>query len=181
MVRHTLATLGPKVLATRMVREYVTRLYVPAAESSVAVRSDDFALARELAAWKGRVRGSWWAVRVDHVEADSAGDALRLGQSVAIRAYVSLGELSPDDVRVEVIAGSVDADDVLVSPAVQAMQPNEQFDGNRWRYLVDLTVEEHGAFGYTVRVVPWHRGVIDQTELGLVALPVNGMFELILR
>jgi starch phosphorylase len=30
-VRHTLATLGPKVQATRMVREYTERLYVPAA------------------------------------------------------------------------------------------------------------------------------------------------------
>ncbi|MFD8702877.1 alpha-glucan family phosphorylase [Kitasatospora sp. NPDC059648] len=31
MVRHTLVTLGPKVLAGRMVREYVERLYTPAA------------------------------------------------------------------------------------------------------------------------------------------------------
>jgi len=181
MVRHTLATLGPKVLATRMVAEYVTRLYVPAAESDAAMRRDDFALAREVAAWKHRMRTSWWAVRVDHVEADSAGDALRLGQSIAVRAYVSLGDLTPDDVRVEVIAGSVDADDVLLSPAVQAMQPQEQFDGNRWRYSVDLTVEEHGAFGYTVRVVPRHRGLVVPAEVGLVALPMNGMSELILR
>ena len=31
MVRHTLKTLGPKVLATRMVRDYVRELYAPAA------------------------------------------------------------------------------------------------------------------------------------------------------
>lgn len=35
-VRHTLATLGPKVQATRMVREYTERLYVPAARSAAA-------------------------------------------------------------------------------------------------------------------------------------------------
>ena len=33
MVRHTLASLGPKVLATRMVADYVRTLYVPAAAS----------------------------------------------------------------------------------------------------------------------------------------------------
>ena len=32
MVRHTLQTLGPKVLATRMVRDYVLGLYAPAAD-----------------------------------------------------------------------------------------------------------------------------------------------------
>ncbi len=34
MVRHTLKTLGPKVLATRMVRDYVRDLYAPAAISA---------------------------------------------------------------------------------------------------------------------------------------------------
>lgn len=178
MVRHTLATLGPKVLATRMVREYVERLYVPAANSAMAAREADFALARELAAWKARVRDSWWGVRIDHIEADTPGDALRLGQSVTIRAYVSLGDLSPDDVQVDVIAGSVDADDVLRSPSVVAMRAEEQFEGNRWRYFVDLTVGQHGAFGYTVRAVPRHRGLTEPAELGLVALPMNGVTEL---
>lgn len=33
MVRHTLQTLGPKVLASRMVRDYVEQYYTPAAQS----------------------------------------------------------------------------------------------------------------------------------------------------
>ena len=179
MVTHTLATLGPKVLATRMVREYVTRLYLPAAASAVSLRHDGFARARELSAWKASVRGAWWGVRVDHVEAESADDELRLGQSVTILAYVSLGDLSPEDVVVEVIAGSVDADDILQTPSITVMHPREQFEGNRWRYSVELTVDQHGAFGYTARVVPHHPGLIDSAEVGLVALPMNGISELI--
>jgi starch phosphorylase len=181
MVRHTLATLGPKVLATRMVRDYVVRLYVPGAESAGLLRSDDFAPARELAAWKARIRSAWWGVRVDHVEADTEGDALRVGQPVVIRAQVSLAELTPDEVLVEVIAGGVDSDDVLVAPFVQVMQPHEQFEGNRWRYSAELTASQSGAIGYTVRVVPRHRGLVDPAELGLVALPGNGMPDLIPR
>ena len=37
MVRHTLQTTGPKVLASRMVRDYVDELYAPAAVSSRAL------------------------------------------------------------------------------------------------------------------------------------------------
>ncbi|MFM8351581.1 MAG: alpha-glucan family phosphorylase, partial [Actinomycetales bacterium] len=40
MVRHTLRTLGPKVLASRMVREYVERLYLPAAASAQWASAD---------------------------------------------------------------------------------------------------------------------------------------------
>ena len=56
MVRHTLKSLGPKVLATRMVRDYVRQLYAPAAANARALNSD-YAGAAELAAWKERVRG----------------------------------------------------------------------------------------------------------------------------
>ena len=58
MVRHTLKSLGPKVLATRMVREYVDRLYAPAARHARAL-NDDYDGAAELAAWKQRVRAGW--------------------------------------------------------------------------------------------------------------------------
>ncbi len=72
MVRHTLKSLGPKVLATRMVRDYVGQLYTPAAAASRAL-NDDYAGASELAAWKHRVRAAWPAVRVDHVESCGVG------------------------------------------------------------------------------------------------------------
>ena len=40
MMRHTLKSLGPKVLASRMVEDYVNTLYVPAALSGRAVNAD---------------------------------------------------------------------------------------------------------------------------------------------
>ena len=49
MMRHTLVTLGPKVLATRMVRDYVERLYQPAGVDARAFAADGFRVAREMA------------------------------------------------------------------------------------------------------------------------------------
>ena len=40
MVRHTLKSLGPKVLATRMVRDYTRKLYTPAAVNGRALNDD---------------------------------------------------------------------------------------------------------------------------------------------
>src|SRR5690625_118910 len=69
-VRHTLATLGPKVQATRMVREYITDLYTPVAASSRELNADGGAGAVALADWRSRVQQSWPAVRVEHVESE---------------------------------------------------------------------------------------------------------------
>lgn len=183
LLRHTLRTLGPKVLASRMLREYVTRLYMPAAEASRAAERDRFALARDLAAWKATTRSGWPAIRIEHVEADGVGDAVVLGSPITVRAFVSLGDLTPDDVLVETAYGRVDADDRISRPAHAAMEPTEQYEGNRWQYRVTVTLDKNGPFGYTVRVLPRHDGLASPQEMGLQALPplTAGMSEGVLR
>ncbi len=154
MLKHTLRTLGPKVLASRMLREYVLRLYMPAAISSRAVDADGFAVARDLADWKKRVRAEWSNIRIDHVEADGVGDAVMQGTPITVRAYVSLGHLTPDDVVVQAVHGRVDADDRLTHPEHVPMAAVEGFDGNRWEYRLVIDLDRNGPFGYTVRILP---------------------------
>ena len=57
MVRHTLRETGPKVLATRMVRDYVQQLYVPAARSARAMAESGYGAARTEAGWRARLLG----------------------------------------------------------------------------------------------------------------------------
>ena len=171
MLTHTLATLGPKVLASRMVGDYVNKLYAPAAVSAREVKADDHALARDLAAYRSRVLAAWPGVRVEHVEASGVGDAPQRGQHLTIRAFVALGELGRDDVVVELISGRVDHNDRILDRRVAALTPIEKYEGNRWRYETEYDLDETGSFGYTVRVLPAHRGLQSAAELGVQALP----------
>ncbi|MFD9126672.1 alpha-glucan family phosphorylase [Kitasatospora sp. NPDC059571] len=179
MVRHTLVTLGPKVLAGRMVREYVERLYAPAATAQRELAAAEsggtgHAGARELAAWKARVGAAWPGVRVEHVEADAPGDAQELGSALELRVQVSLGALEPADVEVQVVAGRVDEADRISDAAVLALKPAGGADlTGRHRYEGSLELSRTGPFGYTVRVLPAHRLLASPAELGLVALPAE--------
>lgn len=170
MVRHTLGTLGPKVLASRMVREYVTRLYTPAAISSREMRVNNFALAADVSSWKTHVRAIWPELKVDHVESHGVGDAVLLGTQIMVKAFVSLANLTTDDVVVQIVFGRVDADDQIVKAGHFAMAPVEQYEGNRWQYQISLPLEQNGPFGYTVRMLPRHRGLATSEELGLQVL-----------
>ncbi|MFI8827897.1 alpha-glucan family phosphorylase [Streptomyces sp. NPDC053431] len=174
MVRRTLADLGPKVLADRMVREYVERLYAPAAAAHRALSPE---AARELAAWKAKVRGAWPKVSVDHVEVGDGleGDAdAELGATPAVRVRVSLGELGPEDVEVQAVTGRVDADDRLLDPRTSVLKPagRPDLDG-RLPYAGALSLDRTGPFGCTVRVLPTHPMLAHPAELGLVGLPVE--------
>ncbi len=171
-VRHTLGTLGPKVLASRMVREYVTELYQPATATSRAMLADGAARAKSLAAYVARVRALWPQVSVEHADAEDLKDAPQRGDVCTVRAYVRLGELSPSEVTVQLLVGRVDHNDQLVDAQAMVLEPSEQLDGHRWRYETQVELTHTGPFGYTVRVLPRHGGLVNAAELGLQAVPV---------
>jgi starch phosphorylase len=173
MVSGTLRGLGPRALATRMVRQYATGLYAPAARSSrrLAVPSPAaFEGARELAAWKERVTKAWPGVRIEHVEADD-GD-LSPGGRLLVRASVALGSLTPGDVCAEVVYGRAGDADEIIDPVRSPLRLEGDVspDGVA-RYAGSAELGEPGPFGYTVRVLPEHPLLSGPAELGLVTLP----------
>lgn len=173
MITRTLRTLGPKAQATRMVREYTTELYLPACRSSRALtdgRADPFAGAAELVAWKERVWRAWPHVRIELVETDDG--VQNPGAKLAVRASVALGELSPDDVCVEVLYGPAGEDDEITEPvrSVLALESPPGPDSVAW-YSGEAVLGQPGPFGYTVRVLPQHPQLSAAAELGLVTVP----------
>ncbi|WJL95365.1 alpha-glucan family phosphorylase [Microbacterium sp. ET2] len=169
MVRHTMTDLGKKVTSDRMVRDYVTRLYVPSTVNERALRADDFAQARSLAAFVSRVRRAWDSVAIAHVEGSDATTRASTGETLEIEASVRLDGLSPDDVAVELVYGRTDEDDVIGADhtAVPLTAQGPPADGVT-PYGGSLPLQITGTFGYTVRVVPRHPFLVSPVELGLV-------------
>jgi starch phosphorylase len=170
MVRHTLKTLGPKVLSTRMLSDYVASLYVPTARNS-AVLSGDHEAAESLAAWKATVRAGWPHVHIDHVEASGLGDSVEVGQTLRVQVFVSLGDLRPEDVCVEIVHGRAGDDDVLDQIRTTDLPLGETFEGGRHCFQGEVVLDRTGSFGYSVRVLPHHELLAAPAELGLVVWP----------
>ncbi len=172
-VRHTLAYLGPRVQATRMVRDYVSEYYGPASVFSRAVTSD-LRVAKGLAAWKDQVRAAWPSVRVINVDTSGIGTEPSLGNVMTLRAYVDLGGLTPEDVQVQAVTGRVDINEQLHDIATFDMDfvPASADLGGTvetgYRYEAQLPLTMSGAVGYTVRVLPRHELLASPAEMGLV-------------
>jgi len=163
-------------LASRMVRDYVQQLYVPAATSSRAVSADGYRSAIELAAWTERIKASWPELAIEHVDAvadsDGSGEgAPRLGGSLRVRALVQLGSITPDDLEVQAVYGRVDERDQLRDTHTVALELNGVDDLGRNRYEGVVELDRSGPFGYTVRAVPKHPMLSTPAELGLAVLP----------
>jgi len=72
-------------------------------------------------------------------------------------------------VTVEVVYGRPDDEDEIISPgyATLAAEPL----GGLVRYSGEVSLDQPGSFGYTVRVLPRHPLLDSRAELGLVTYP----------
>jgi starch phosphorylase len=172
MVRHTMTDLGKRATSDRMVREYVERLYVPAAAHDVALRADDFAEARELGAFVARVKEAWGRVSITGVDSSGIPQQAQAGDILEVRADVRLDGLSPDDVAVELLYGRTDDDDRLARDRsvhrLSSGDGGDEGDEDVRTFTGSLPLTVTGTFGYTVRVVPFHPRLVSPVELGLV-------------
>ena len=174
MVRHTLQSLGPKVLASRMVRDYTEKYYAPAANSTrrtiAAIEGRPFGHARELAAYRQRVAEAWPSVTVTDVDSTGLPDTPLLGSELTLTAAVALAGLRPEEVVVQAVLGRVDSAGVLTDPHYVAMTHTGSGEGGTEIFSTTTPLRVSGSMGYTVRVLPHHRLLAGDTELGLVTL-----------
>jgi starch phosphorylase len=173
-IRSSLITLGPKVLASRMVKDYVQQMYEPIAGRSDAMTENDYARARALAAWQLRVRGSWGDVGVDSVHHEPANLVADLWTTRQVRADVRLGQLTPGDVSVELLHGPVgptgDMAATTVVPLTLAVagDAEDAAPPPDVRYEGTFTCGQAGRYGIAVRVVPSHPDLAVPAEMGCI-------------
>jgi starch phosphorylase len=166
-IRDSLASLGPRVTASRMVRDYVAELYEPSAIGANRMDANDHAGARELASWKRHVIGAWSGVRVAAVSAETSTP--ELGSTQKVTATVLLGNLQPSDVAVQLLHGTVGPGQELVSPSIVTTGFIGHDGDGAARYEGEFPCDTAGSYGFTVRVVPNHPDLSSPMELGRVA------------
>jgi len=166
-VRASLVSLGPRVVAGRMVHDYVELLYEPMARREVAMTASGHDLARTLSHWKQRVHAAWPQMAISLSDGDPG--TYDLGAERNVEVMVDLGSLTPEDVVVELIHGPLGPDGAMESSTV-VMEPTGGGDQpGRHHYVGRFLCERAGHYGYTARVVPAHADLIHPAETGLVA------------
>ena len=87
-----------------------------------------------------------------------------VGETHTVRALVSLAELNPDDVSVELFHAVLDRHG---QPKESGSRPMNFVarDGDAWRYESDIECHRSGHFGIGVRVVPRHADLASPFEV----------------
>ena len=165
MVRASMTRLTPRYSSERMMQEYMERLYRPAAQAFRRRSADGGRLAGELAEWQARLEEGWKDLRLGRMTVVREGDMW----TFSVEAY--LGELQPEDVRVELYADPLTEEDTGAGdggrPERIEMQRLGPLAGAVNGFVFGAKVAAaRAAEDYTPRIMPYHPEAFVPMEEG---------------
>ncbi len=154
-MRESMAQLTPRFSASRAVREYAEKHYIPAAEAYRARAAGKGAAGKQVADWQQSLRERWRKLRFGEMKIAAKGDV----NSFEVEVFA--GELDLDSVRVELYADGVNGG----IPLRQEMKRLSPLPGTPsiQRYGLDLP-KTRPVGDYTARAIPCFAGAAVPLE-----------------
>lgn len=167
-VKNSMKKLAPFFNTSRMVQEYAEKYYMPVAETTAAMRAKDMKPGLEFVQWRSEIEGKWSQVRVSDVKISTQN--AKVGDKITVTAKVHLGQLTPDDVHVQLYYGTLDTRGGIDANSGHAidMQPEKNGGGSEYTFTGTVQYTASGESGVSVRVIPKHEYLSTPFQPGLI-------------
>ena len=164
MSKHSMKSALPQFNSQRMVMDYIKGFYGPAAEQGRKLAKNRSRGAKELASWKNRVYQLWSSVSLRRI--DHSPQAVKAGEHFLIEVAAQLGELTPDDVRLECLIGKEDEHQEFIATEYFGFTADGQLDTGETRFVLDLDPPLPGLQHFQIRIYPCHPLLSHRFETG---------------
>ena len=167
MMKESIITTGGKFSTSRMLVDYVEKLYIPLCNltnkyynylENVTKYND----------WKRLVLERFDQILIAQ-ENNVDNETIDAGKTIKVRCSVKLPNINPDNIQVEVYYGQIEGNEIVGNATIIPMVRKE-FNETEKTYIYEAKVEfiTGGDYGYTFRVMPKHEMLLDAENLDLV-------------
>lgn len=150
----------------RMVREYSTRFYIPSTLNLKALTADSAIKAKELALTQKRLETLWKGITLSKPTLITDGEFM-VGDTFRISLKAFLGELSPEEVEIQIYHGRLKSSGQIEGNRTETMWLQETIGEGVHVYACTITCSDAGRFGYAARVIPKGDEILQNTP-GLI-------------
>ena len=154
-IRESMAKLTPRFSASRAVREYTERHYVPAARGYHLRMANSCFMGKQIINWRHTLEKNWASLRFGEVSLEIRSDMY------VFEVQVYLNDIDPGMVQVELYAEGLKGE----PPTRHQMERVRQLEGARgFIYSTQVSVITRPATDYTARIIPYCDGVVVPLE-----------------
>jgi glycogen phosphorylase len=155
-VKHSMERLAPYFNTRRMVMEYTEKYYVPSYQTTMAMTENNYKEGLAFVNWRKNLNHAWPMVKIREVKLPEK--QIKVGSEIEVSARIDLGQLTPNDVRVQLYYGSLNTEGMIHSNAAAIdMKADGQEKDGTYRFMARMIHNSSGERGVSVRVVPYHQ------------------------
>ena len=165
MAKASIASIMPRFNMQRMLTDYAEKFYSPAAEQWRRYANADFAGARNVAAWKARIRAAWPKIAIRRL--GQAAPRIRYGEAMRFEVAVQLDGLTPGDLAVEMVF-TRPGEPTTARARRYALRHERALENGEHLFARELTPDQCGKMEYRIRVYPTHELLTHPFEMGMM-------------
>ena len=167
-MKTSIRVLGREFSSYRMLMEYTEEFYQPGLDNYERLTRSKYAGAKSLASYITRLDSQWSAIEIVEIPR-TPNRNLHVGDAVELTASVRLGELSPDEVSVEIYYGPLSNTGEIAKPQRTEMkQVGTTDDETVHQFQAPLRCAHAGRQGLAIRVLPRHQELVHPFVPGYV-------------
>ncbi|WP_293004779.1 alpha-glucan family phosphorylase [Nitrosomonas sp.] len=166
MAKLSMMSLLPRYNATRMVDEYVTKFYRQASSKGTLYAANDFVNAKNIAAWKTKIKQAWRGVTIRRLETPC--ERIHFNEAVNFKVAANLNGLSPEDVVIELLICRQFKTTKLCNFQHFKFEFTGTQDSHEHLFELKLIPELCGKQEYFIRTYPYHSLLSHPLEMGLM-------------
>ncbi len=153
-IKKSLAQIAPNYTMSRMIHDYMRKFYVPQAKRAGELKADNYALARDIVAWKENVDARWDNI---HVEggiqvSDNLLNAVNNGKDIEATIRLNTAGLGRSLGIELVVYQDMDGESKFYGAFPFEVVAE---DGDVLTYHLAQDIKYSGVFRYAFRVFPW--------------------------
>lgn len=146
-------TLIPEFNTNRMVQQYAEQYYLPLHHRNRDLNADNLTQALKLEQYNKQLDHNWDKLRVHSIDADTK-HPVGVRKQLPIATSIHLGELQPEDVKIQIYYGPVDSDGKIQRGNTVDMTHVKDLGKGLHQFEGNLTVTNSGRHGFAIRAIP---------------------------
>ena len=167
-IKNCVAQVACNFTTNRMLTDYIEQYYIPQAQRVDGIVANDYAEAREIAAWKKRLRREWKNVEVVSVNMpDSNSDNFAIGNAYESEIVLNIGDLNAEEVGVELLFATFDKKGKLHIQEKYDFVPVESVDGVA-KYAAAINPDRSGIYQVAGRIYAKNADLPHRQDFELV-------------
>lgn len=163
-IKNSIGHIAPHFTMKRMIDDYITRFYDPESRRFNALAANNFALAKEIVAWKEKVVAAWDGIKVLDFQADGP-IASSTGQTYNVKAVIDTNGLGRS-IGLEFVVYRVKYGEEHLYETKQFTVTKE--DNSILTYELHDKIHDAGVFRYGFRLYPTNPNLAHRQDFAYV-------------